>query len=41
MGKDDIKTEGEIPAGNKVVIEDYSFGPDMMVEEKNEIEIPY
>lgn len=41
MSQDDIKVEGETLAGDKVVIEDYSFSPNVMVEGKNEIQITY
>lgn len=41
LSQDDIKVEGETLAGDKVVIEDYSFSPDVMVEGKNEIQITY
>ena len=34
LSQEDIKVEGETLAGDKVVIEDYSFSPDVMVEEK-------
>lgn len=41
LSQEDIKVEGETLAGDKVVIEDYSFSPDVMVEGKNEIQITY
>lgn len=41
LSQKDIKVEGETLAGDKVVIEDYSFSPDVMVEGKNEIQITY
>lgn len=41
LSKNDMKVEGETLAGDKVVIEDYSFSPDVMVEGKNEIQITY
>ena len=34
LSQNDIKVEGETLAGDKVVIEDYSFSPDVMVEGK-------
>lgn len=41
LSQNDIKVEGETLAGDKVVIEDYSFSPNVMVEGKNEIQITY
>lgn len=41
LSQEDIKVEGETLAGDKVVIEDYSFSPNVMVEGKNEIQITY
>lgn len=41
LSQEDIKVEGETLAGDKVVIEDYSFSPDVMAEGKNEIQITY
>lgn len=41
LSRSDIKVEGETLAGDKVVIEDYSFSPDVLAEGKNEIQITY
>lgn len=41
LHKDDIKVEGETSSGDRVIIEDYAFIPDSLVEGTNEIRILY